>query len=943
MIRTTRFFLAGLWLAAAAASAGPAEKSFDSIVERPAAWRVVWPGRITAAVDSRRTHGTPAALHLGLNKDLGDLKGEGVHHTPNLPFIWLELPRSLDLSRYTRLTFWVKIAGARHGHLHIALSTRPRLWGKGVKRTLNNCPLDAGDWSRYILSLGQIDAAERRAYRYLGIGSANVGHQPDEAPVTQVWIDDWRLSTAPIRKWQGWDADPTVVIVSQLGFKRFHQKLAVVNARCPAQTFVVRDAATGAAAFEGRLTLLRSAVGAYKIADFTRLTRPGRYVVEAGKLKSLPFRIGDDAYAPAIAMLSDWIFNMRCGCRTGLHGPCHLDDAVFVRYKGKGKNRREISRQHLDLVGGWHDAGDVRTYYTYTFKLTYRLLRARECGWRRDRDRDGVDDLLDSARWGMRHLPKVRCPDDGRFFFKIEDWPDFRRGNYWTDNQPGTHDDRHAMDFWKPEMEADAVGQAAASAGLFMRRAGKRFPRIAQAALDAVKARWAVWFDPESGRKRWREKPIHVHGHGNHMAMWGQGALQLYLVEKKPVYLEFARLCANNIMGYQRRLFYQAGSHRLCGAIFRWHRTSGDRDLPEEFLADLMLELPRDADYYRWRAALIRSAEWWMKRTRAYWRPFSVSSLEIPARNFKEGFFGVPLEIGADGKVNYYLAPAAGGLQLGDTAFAMQRLAQALNDIELERLARWQVQWAVGHNPFNVSWICGFGPDHISQYYSFSQGRMPGSVSTGFGIRNNGVPRCVRPDGGETSTTAGARLLRAMIAVSEPARLRLTLRRGGRPWTGPVRVRWSVNREIVFEGRTDAQGKLPEIRLDGGQRYELLADRAAWPFDAVSGTAYEGVVDLDHVLALRADAPARVRAGKPFSVVLRVRNAGLAAATTTIRAHAEDAAPGAAARVVTVKPGETAAISWPFTAGKARRPYVVFFEPDGDRLAGVDATGAIVR
>ena len=50
-----------------------------------------------------------------------------------------------------------------------------------------------------------------------------------------------------------------------------------------------------------------------------------------------------------------------------------------------------------------------------------------------------------------------------------------------------------------------------------------------------------------------------------------------------------------------------------------------------------------------------------------------------------------------------------------------------------------------------------------------------------------------------------------------------------------------------------------------------------------------------------------------------------------------------AARVATVKPGETAAISWPFTAGKARRPYVVFFEPDGDRLAGVDATGAIVR
>ena len=115
--------------------------------------------------------------------------------------------------------------------------------------------------------------------------------------------------------------------------------------------------------------------------------------------------------------------------------------------------------------------------------------------------------------------------------------------------------------------------------------------------------------------------------------------------------------------------------------------------------------------------------------------------------------------------------PTTSGRQIGDTAQAMARVAQALNDVDLERVARRQVHWAVGHNPFNVSWVCGFGEDCIDQYYSFSQGRMPGSVSNDFGIGDSGVPHCARPGGGEAHTTSAVRLLRAMIATSEPARV----------------------------------------------------------------------------------------------------------------------------------------------------------------------------
>jgi len=921
------------------AGEGASNRPLDAVLERPEEWRIMAPGRVKVAVDDKHTHGTPKALHLTWAKDLGDIAGTGVPTTPQVPGCWIKLPDDLDLSKFTRLSFWAKIEGARHGHLHVSFSNQRRLWGKNVKRHANNTPLDAGDWARYLVTIGHIDAAERKTYGWMGISSINVGHEPDESPVLEVWLDDFVLTSKPLRKTEGWEADPTVVIVSRLGFRPHHEKSAVVNGAIETEEFTIRNASDGREVFRGRLAKVTSAVGSYKVADFTRLTQPGRYIVEAGGLKSQPFSIGDDACRPCIELVSDWLFNMRCGCKTGLHAPCHLDDATFVLYEGEGKNRKEVSRRHLDVVGGWHDAGDVRTYYAHTYAMAHQCLRARECGWRRDRDGDGVDDLMDSALWAMRHLPKVCSPVDGHLLFKIEDWPDYRRGNYWTDCKIGTPDDRHIMD--KPE-SVDSVGRACASAGMLARRAGPEHRAVADAALKVAEQRWAVWFDPEKGKMHWREKPVHVHGHGYHIAKWGQGSLQLYLVTRKPIYLEFARHCADRIMSYQRRIFYPGGPKPMCGEIFSWLRVLPDRDLPEEYLADLMMELPQNPDYYRWRATLVRAANWWMKPVRSFWRPFIVPHLEVPYDSFKEGFVGVPLQTTSTGKTFRYLVPAAGFRQLGDTAYGIQSVARALNDIELDRLARRQTDWAVGFNPFGVSWICGFGGDCIDQFYSFSQGRMPGCVS-GFGLYNDGVPRCVRPYGGEPSVSRGMRLMRAMIASTEPARVRLTLHDGGKPWNGRVQVKWTVTGKTVFEGRSDDNGVVPEFKLDGGQRYDLVCGGLTLPFPVVSGKTYERTVDLSSVVVLSAEAPESVKTARPFEISLKVCNLGRKPTRTKITVYAEDAQTDTPARTINLGAGETKTIPWAFTAGKAHRPYVVLFEADGDHASILDVTGAIIK
>jgi len=336
----------------------------------------------------------------------------------------------------------------------------------------------------------------------------------------------------------------------------------------------------------------------------------------------------------------------------------------------------------------------------------------------------------------------------------------------------------------------------------------------------------------------------------------------------------------------------------------------------------------------------VRAAEWMMKPSRANWRPWSLPHLEVPTGSFKDDYVGVPMQYDREGKVARYLVPTAGVYQLGDTAYGLQRVAAALGDAELDRLARGQVQWAIGHNPFNVSYICRFGTDSLDQFYSFSQGRMPGCVG-GFGIGNSGVPGARRPYSGEPVTNAGMRLLRAMITAAQPGRLELTVLRAGKPGPQDVVIRWPVSGEVVFRGRTDGNGKLPGIALDGGQSYELTCGPVKIPLSIVSGTSIKRTVRLDKIIALAADAP-RVRAGEPFTVRLTVSNLGTSAAPVKLTVHAEDATTATPERTIApLEPGTSRTIDWPFVAGEPGRAYVLCFEPDGDRGAILDFTGPI--
>jgi hypothetical protein len=181
--------------------------------------------------------------------------------------------------------------------------------------------------------------------------------------------------------------------------------------------------------------------------SFDSLDSEGEYSVRAkigrNDAESHPFRIGKDVlFRQTAAINVDFFYVQRCGFEVpGWHAACHLDDAKLQ------------DGTHRDLTGGWHSAGDYnKLNWEYgDGGVSYALVTAAEASPEyfasRDRDGDGLPDILDEAWWGAKFVAKVQNPETGALLDHIEQGPDRSTWMKWcppenmTDNIPGTADD----------------------------------------------------------------------------------------------------------------------------------------------------------------------------------------------------------------------------------------------------------------------------------------------------------------------------------------------------------------------------------------------------------------------------------------------------------------------------------------------------------------------
>lgn len=158
--------------------------------------------------------------------------------------------------------------------------------------------------------------------------------------------------------------------------------------------------------------------------DFSTITKPGNYYIrlEAADVNSPTFAIGPQAYQNYQEDLLEFMRQQRCGYNPFVDARCHqLDGRTAYGPKPPGTD--------IDVTGGWHDAGDQLKYLLTSSNATAGMLLAYQLEPDKFSDEvdlfghpkpNGVPDVLDEARWGLRWMHKLH-PQPGRLYHQVAD------------------------------------------------------------------------------------------------------------------------------------------------------------------------------------------------------------------------------------------------------------------------------------------------------------------------------------------------------------------------------------------------------------------------------------------------------------------------------------------------------------------------------------------
>ena len=225
------------------------------------------------------------------------------------------------------------------------------------------------------------------------------------------------------------------IAVNQLGYPPGAAKVAAVPAGGSA-VFSVVDADTGRAVLRGRLgapAIWAPAGAAVRLADFSRLARPGRYRLHVDGLPdSPPFVVADHAYAAVnAAAIKAFYYNRASTPLLGVHAgrwarPAgHPDDQVLVHASAAGPGRPEGTV--ISAPKGWYDAGDYNKYIVNSGITVYTLLAAWEhypAFFKAQQlnipeGGDGLPDLLREVLWNLDWMLAMQDPADGGVYHKL--------------------------------------------------------------------------------------------------------------------------------------------------------------------------------------------------------------------------------------------------------------------------------------------------------------------------------------------------------------------------------------------------------------------------------------------------------------------------------------------------------------------------------------------
>lgn len=674
-------------------------------MESQETWRLFGPGTMEST--SERQRQGKQSLRL-----TSPTKGEKPPAVQGRPFGETGLRRVFnreDWSAFNRISVWVypDLPGFNVVSLLLKLQSEGTEGRSYTDGGLNFVILRNQEWNQVVWEISHLERKEVRGFDLI---YRLQGNERGASETVSFDFDLLELQRVDPDPQEGWDLPPGALAFAHSGYAPAHPKVALAADPAP-ERFEVIDAESGKRVFQGPTALARGHAGTHAVLDFSALKRKGSYRLRLGDRVSEPFPILNHPWREPLIAGLNFFYCERCGDEVpGIHDVCHED------WRAQHGNRT------LFINGGWHDAGDLSQGLVNTAEAVWSMLRLAERIQKTDPELAAR--FRAEAAWGAEWLLKTRFGDGFRVTWATMD--------FWTDGSLGNVDDVTV----KAGDSAFENFIAASAQAAVARALVKVHPNLAKRSLEA-----AV-FDFDYARRKLAEDRLEP------VAAAAQAAVELFKATRDPAYRSQAAALAEIIMACQQSEpppwtqplvgFFYAGRKRDRPLTYN-HRSH--EQAPVVALADLAALFPKDPAAPRWTRSVRLYGDYLLESSR----------LTAPYHMFPAGIYRLADTTDANQKRQIQEGlPLADGIYLrrfpvwGDfrgnlgvllsQATAAANAGRLLKSPPLRQLARQQLEWTLGRNPFAQSLMYGVGYNYAPQYTAMS-GDITGSLPVGIQSR----------------------------------------------------------------------------------------------------------------------------------------------------------------------------------------------------------------
>ena len=631
-----------------------------------------------------------------------------------------------DLTKYNRISMDIYIKAEGYHAFYFQFSL-----GSLLDSPSHNPVLYENKWNHISW---EIDDITRDDIKEIIINPWLMGTPPEALSPYEIYLDNITLEKVIPDYVKGWDIEDRIAY-SHVGYLTKYDKVAITS-KSNAKEFSLYDD-KGNIVYTNKVEIIHNFNQDYEILDFTSFNKCGNYKIVINNISTPYFVISEDAYDETIWKSLNFLRLLRCGEDiAGVHSACHLNCRT---YNEKGDS--------VPNFGGWHDAGDVSQFEIPTAEMTDALisLALKE----KDHDYMLYERLKEEAKVGANWLLRTRFGDGNRALaVTYSIW----RKNVLDVNNKTVYTNPAENGPFENFLSAAALAKAY---NLFLDEDETFAKWCKRSAIEDFKFA-KEGYEQGLYSKRWGPSiPSQTLGEASY------AAIELYKITNDYSYLDIAIKYADIVMACQEKgeedldyplqgFFYEDVNHEYL--LTYEHR--GHEESAVKGIVSLCEILPNHPNCPKWKECLMLYANY-IKNSMFVSNPYNL----------------VPGHIYIEGKINYdrFTIPSnyastkeeglailekqkLSGLKVGKRSYlrifpiAVQRrgfhatllsktkgisaIGKLFNDEELLNIAKNQLEWILGKNPFASSTMYGVGHNYQPLYVAFSS-QMVGSLPVG--------------------------------------------------------------------------------------------------------------------------------------------------------------------------------------------------------------------